>query len=191
MWPDGRLIELFKIEHPLVLAPMAGLGTVELAASICEAGGLGSYGFGEIAVPQKLFGGCTCGAIRYECHADPVIMLNCHCRDCQRASGSAYAAIVAVPKPAVQIKGQLHYHKIVGRTGRATERGFCPSCGSPITVTSERRPDVLGLQAASLDDPSTYKPVMDVFICSAQPWDKMDPKMQKHTHGYPDQRGLS
>jgi hypothetical protein len=136
-------------------------------------------------VPQKLFGGCACGAVRYECYTDPLLMLNCHCRDCQRASGSAYAAIVTVPKPAVQIRGKLNYHKIVGQTGGATERGFCPSCGSPITITSERRPDVLGLQAASLDDPSTYEPVMDVFISSAQPWDNMDPKVQKHTHGIP------
>lgn len=44
MWPDRRLIELFEIEHPLVLAPMTGLGTVELAAAVCEAGGLGSIG---------------------------------------------------------------------------------------------------------------------------------------------------
>jgi len=42
MWPDRRLIDLFEIEHPLVLAPMAGIGTVELAVSVCEAGGLGS-----------------------------------------------------------------------------------------------------------------------------------------------------
>jgi nitronate monooxygenase len=44
MWPDRRLVELFGIEHPIVLAPMAGLGTIGLAASICEAGGLGSIG---------------------------------------------------------------------------------------------------------------------------------------------------
>ena len=44
MWPDRRLTELFEIEHPLVLAPMAGLRTVGLAASVCEAGGLGSIG---------------------------------------------------------------------------------------------------------------------------------------------------
>jgi nitronate monooxygenase len=42
MWPDRRLTELFEIEHPLVLAPMVGLATVGLAASVCEAGGLGS-----------------------------------------------------------------------------------------------------------------------------------------------------
>src|SRR3981081_4112768 len=42
MWPDRRLIDLFKIEHPLILAPMAGFGTVGLVASVCDAGGLGS-----------------------------------------------------------------------------------------------------------------------------------------------------
>src|SRR5258707_12878356 len=44
MWPDRRLIDLFGIEHPILLSPMAGIGTVELAASVCAAGGLGSIG---------------------------------------------------------------------------------------------------------------------------------------------------
>ena len=43
-WPDRRLVDLLGIEHPLVLAPMAGLGTVELAAAVCAGGGLGSLG---------------------------------------------------------------------------------------------------------------------------------------------------
>jgi len=53
-------------------------------------------------------------------------MLNCHCRDCQQASGSAYAAIVVVPKTAVQIRGEPRYHKVVGKAGKPVERGFCP-----------------------------------------------------------------
>jgi nitronate monooxygenase len=52
MWPDRRLIDLLEIEHPLVLAPMAGFGTVELAASVCDAGGLGSMGCATMP-PQK------------------------------------------------------------------------------------------------------------------------------------------
>jgi nitronate monooxygenase len=44
MWPDRRIVDLFHIEHPVVLAPMAGLGTVELAAAVSNAGGLGSIG---------------------------------------------------------------------------------------------------------------------------------------------------
>src|SRR5215813_1936448 len=42
MWPDRRVVDLFGIEHPLILAPMTGVGTLNLAASVCAAGGLGS-----------------------------------------------------------------------------------------------------------------------------------------------------
>ena len=42
MWPDRRLMDLFKIEHPIVLAPMAGAMDADLAIEVCEAGGLGS-----------------------------------------------------------------------------------------------------------------------------------------------------
>ena len=133
---------------------------------------------------QKISGGCACGAVHYECNADPVVMLNFHCRDCQRASGSAYAAIMAVPKSAVEITGEPRYYKVVGNAGKAIERGFCPTCGSQVTVKLERLPDVLGLQAGSLD-PSIYRPMRDVFTSSAQPWDHMNPNIQKHTEGLP------
>lgn len=134
---------------------------------------------------QKLSGGCACRAIRYDGNVDPVLMLNCHCRDCQQASGSAYAAIVAVPKAAVQMRGDPRYHKIVGAAGKAVERGFCPTCGSQVTVKFERLPDILGLHAGSLDDPSIYRPMMDVFISSAQSWDHMNPNIPKHPHDPP------
>src|ERR1044071_7893445 len=42
MWPDRRIIDLFGIEHPILLAPMAGPGTGELAIAVAEAGGLGA-----------------------------------------------------------------------------------------------------------------------------------------------------
>jgi hypothetical protein len=140
---------------------------------------------GGLPMAQKLAGGCACGAIRYECNVDPVLMLNCHCRDCQRASGSAYAAFVVVPKVAVQVRGEPRYHKIIGGAGKTIERGFCPTCGSQVTTRLERLPDIFGLQVGSLDDPSIYRPMMDVYTSSAQPWDHMDPKIQKHTKGPP------
>ena len=42
MWPDRRLIDVLQIEHPILLSPMAGFGTVDLAAAVSAAGGLGS-----------------------------------------------------------------------------------------------------------------------------------------------------
>src|SRR5260370_41950801 len=96
---------------------------------------------------RKLSGGCACGAIHYECNADPVIMLNCHCRDCQRASGSGYAAVVALPKAAVQMRGQPRYHKVVGEAGKAIERGFFSTCGGQGTMKLERPAEGLWVHA--------------------------------------------
>src|SRR2546430_11542184 len=104
-----------------------------------------------MSMAQKISGGCACGAIHYECNADPVVMLNCHCRDCQRASGSAYAAVVAVPKNAVQMRGEPRYFKGVGKSGKAIERGFFPTRGSQVTGKLGRPPEVLGLQAGKPD----------------------------------------
>jgi len=51
-------------------------------------------------------GWCACGAIRYACEGEPTPMLNCHCRDCQRASVSGYAAIAIFPKTAVALAAE-------------------------------------------------------------------------------------
>ena len=134
---------------------------------------------------MHLAGKCACGTIQYETHADPIVMLNCHCSDCRKANGSAYAPLVIVPKKAVKLQGEPRFHKVVGRSGKNVERGFCPNCGSQVTMKLERLPDILGLQAGSFEDPSIYRPAMDAFTASAQPWDHMDPAVQKHTHGLP------
>jgi len=134
---------------------------------------------------ETLSGGCACGAIRFECQAAPVLAVNCHCRDCQRASGTAFSAILAVPKLELQLAGEPRYHKTVGKNGKASERGFCQTCGSQLTFKWERFPDIVGLQAGCLDDPSLYKPMMDVFTASAQPWDHMDPNLQRHAGAPP------
>jgi hypothetical protein len=132
---------------------------------------------------QKMSGGCACGAVRYEADGDPVLMLNCHCRHCQQASGSAYAAIAVLPKAAVKFSGEPRYHKRVGDSGHAVERGFCAECGSPVATTLGRMPDIVGLYAGSLDDPSLYAPAIDLFTASAQNWDHMQPDLPKRPHG--------
>jgi hypothetical protein len=124
-------------------------------------------------------GGCMCGAIRYECSADPFLALNCHCRDCQKSTGGAFASVLAVPKDALKITGEPKYYEVKADSGNMISRGFCPKCGSPLFTKLSARPDMMGIKAASLDDPSWFKPAMDIYTASAQPWDHMNPDLPK------------
>jgi hypothetical protein len=133
---------------------------------------------------NNLSGGCACGAVRYEMSVEPVLMLNCHCRSCQRAGGGAYAAIMVVPKRGFRLSGELRFHRSIGDSGKAVERGFCPACGSQVAMKLERMPDLIGLQAGSLADPSRYEPAMDVFTEGAQRWDHMQPERKKFPQGF-------
>lgn len=132
----------------------------------------------------RFTGGCACGAIRYECSAAPVFMLNCHCRDCQRVTGTAYAAILRAPAGAFRvIKGVPRFYTTRANSGNTVSRGFCPECGSPLFSRLSARIDIVGIRAGSLDDPGEYRPAADIFTRSAQPWDCMNPELPKYT-GY-------
>lgn len=124
-------------------------------------------------------GSCLCGAVRYECNADALFMGNCHCRDCQKATGAAYDPCIGVPATALKITGPVKYHDIKVESGNTMSRGFCPECGSRLFAKGSAMPDLGMITASTLDDPSQYKPTMDIFTSSAQPWDHMDPALPK------------
>ena len=101
-----------------------------------------------------LSGGCACGAIRYTCTANPLFSLNCHCRDCQRESGSAFVPVLAVPKAAFGItQGSVRYFKLTADSGHATARAFCGDCGSPLFGLPGSAPEIVTIRAGSLDEP--------------------------------------
>jgi hypothetical protein len=129
-------------------------------------------------------GACSCGAVRYEITASPLLMLNCHCRACQQASGSAYAAIVVIPRSGFHVQGELRYHRRIGGSGQGVERGFCPKCGSQVVMILERMPEAIGVQAGSLSDPAHYRPSMDVFTASAQPRDHIPAEARRFEYGF-------
>ena len=89
-------------------------------------------------------GGCVCGAIRYECTAEPIMTFKCHCHDCQRVTGGGFVAGLLVPASAFRLtKGQLRYHFTPSAAGGRHKRGFCAECGSRLTggEPDERPPD--------------------------------------------------
>jgi hypothetical protein len=109
-------------------------------------------------------------------------MLKCHCRDCQRAGGGGFASAVLVPADSFKLtRGTPKYHFTSSAAGGQHRRGFCPECGSPLTgaENSERPMGVVGILAATLDDPSWFRPQMGIWTSDAQPWDHMDPELPK------------
>jgi hypothetical protein len=77
-------------------------------------------------------GGCVCGEVRYECSSKPLIMLKCHCRDCQRVSGGSYTPVVVVPLKHFKItKGAVQYYATPSLAGGHNLRGFCEKCAPP------------------------------------------------------------
>jgi hypothetical protein len=129
---------------------------------------------------QRVAGGCACGAVRYECSAEPLLTPNCHCRDCQRATGSAFASVLFVPTAAFKLtKGEPKYYRVTADSGNTRDLGFCPTCGSPVLINPSADPSLVIIQAASLDDLSWLRPAVDIFTSSAQPWDHMNPALPK------------
>jgi hypothetical protein len=139
---------------------------------------------GSLTITKVPFtGGCACGEIRYECTAEPIMMLKCHCRDCQQITGGGFAAAVLLPTKAFRLtKGELSYHFTPSLSGGKHKRGFCAHCGSRITGAEKRDGSsrFIGVLAGSLDDPSWFRPQMDIFTSEAQPWDQMDPAIPKY-----------
>jgi hypothetical protein len=107
---------------------------------------------------SQLTGACLCGAARYTTTAEPVLSAVCHCRDCQRFTGSAFGALVAVPKEALTIVGTMKTFTRLGGSGMPVLRHFCPECGSSI---AEETASAVVLNVGTLDEPKSIAPTLE------------------------------
>jgi hypothetical protein len=122
-------------------------------------------------------GGCACGAIRYEISGAPVFENHCQCRDCQHKSGTGHGSYLTFPRAGVRLTGTAKHWDIVADSGNPKTRAFCPDCGSPVYVTFSAMPDNFAIHAASLDDPSRYKPHAVTYAVRGYAWDVIDPAL--------------
>ncbi len=104
-------------------------------------------------------GGCLCGAVRYEVRGEPFHVGRCHCTDCRRRSGSAFAVYGQWPLEAFESKGEY-----------ATYDGdsFCSRCGSRLFSLFDTGVErCLG----SLDEaPVELRPEAEIWIKRREPW---------------------
>lgn len=124
-------------------------------------------------------GHCLCGKISYSAEADPIFMGVCHCTDCQRATGSAFEAVVAIPAASLTVQGAPKVFVSKGDSGKDIQRSFCPDCGSTLMSSADMMPGVAMLTTGTLDDTSQFKPSMQIYCDSAQPWVDLGGNIQR------------
>ena len=108
-------------------------------------------------------GGCRCGAVRFTARGAPLLVVNCHCSDCRKATGAAFATFVDYPRDAVTFERQAESYA----SSPGDERLFCMRCGSPIGFRGDSSPDEINLHLGAFDMPSAFKPTTDVHEESA------------------------
>lgn len=116
-------------------------------------------------IDQK--GGCLCGRIRFSLNRLPSRVTVCHCRFCQRATGSAYMVEPIFDRDALttQTGDAAIYDHVSEGSGKTVHVHFCRDCGTKLWLTFERFPDVVGVYAGTFDQPC---------------WFPIDPGTSKH-----------
>src|SRR5204862_6525185 len=109
-------------------------------------------------------GGCLCGAVRYTAEGDAGSATECHCRDCQKFTGSVFAALIMVPKAALTLTGPVKPFTGVGGSGKPVLRHFCPECGSSIAEEPGTRPRMGILTVGNFDEPCVATPAREVSL---------------------------
>ncbi len=122
---------------------------------------------------QTMTGGCLCGAVRYEVQGMPLFAVHCHCRDCQRASGTGHVPVMGMAKASFKVTGEPNSYTVQGTNGLGTTRHFCPTCGSLLFGMADMAPESVSVYVGTLDDPSVFQPEAILFARSRPAWDKL------------------
>lgn len=124
----------------------------------------------------NLEGGCACGAIRYRLTQAPMIVHACHCRDCQKQTGSAFVINLWIERQFVEATGAepVAFRVPPGSSGKPHDVFRCAKCGTALWSKYHAAPgDTVLLRGGTLDDPGAVTPDVHIFTRSKAPWLKL------------------
>jgi hypothetical protein len=125
-------------------------------------------------------GHCQCGAVQYQSTGPALFSIICHCRDCQRASGSGGVPVLGVPKTSFTCSGPVKQSRVRGGSGQPAVRNFCSECGCLLFGTPESAPELVTIYAGSLDDPTWFSPKEALFVSQRPAWAKLAMALVEH-----------
>ena len=115
-------------------------------------------------------GGCSCGSIRYRLTSEPLFVHGCHCRNCQRQTGSAFAVNLLIEAHRVELMQGEPEQVDVPRDDGSTQAIFrCPAC--EVAVWSNYGwPTLLFVRGGTLDARRVVEPDVHIYTRSKLPW---------------------
>jgi hypothetical protein len=119
----------------------------------------------------ELEGGCACGAVRYTLKAAPLFVHCCHCRDCQRQTGSAFVLNALIETARVERRGPEPVRcEMPTDSGRPHGIYRCPTCGTALWSEYGGLAPLRFVRVGTLDDPTALAPTVHIYTRSKQPW---------------------
>lgn len=115
-------------------------------------------------------GSCQCGKVRYQLLAEPLMVIACHCKQCQKLSTSAFSITAVVNADAIRFSGELKHWQRSSDSGRINAAKFCPECGNRIYHYDPDKPEQIKLKPSTLENTDWLVPSAHVWTSAKQAW---------------------
>lgn len=130
-----------------------------------------------------LEGGCLCGGVRFRVTGKLGPAVYCHCKQCQRASGSAFAA---------NAPARTRYFELTSGDDLVSEyesspgkyRAFCRRCGSPVYSRRDADPEIRRIRLGTLDSDPQRRPLAHFWTSSKAPWHSIDDSLPQYPEDF-------
>jgi hypothetical protein len=113
---------------------------------------------------------CSCGQLRAEARGEPIRVSVCHCRACQRRTGSVFSTQARFPRESVAIEGDGTEYVRVGDEGGRFRFTFCPGCGSTVFYVEEGDEQLIAIPVGAFADPHFPAPRVSIYEERRHPW---------------------
>jgi hypothetical protein len=129
-------------------------------------------------------GGCLCGGIRFEIEGGLAPIQLCHCRQCRKAQGAAFAANMPVPLSRFRLLGGAELLREF-ESSPGKYRVFCSHCGSPVFSRRDSLPHVVRIRAGLLDGDIPTRPATHALVESNANWWDIEDALPRFDKGLP------
>ena len=116
-------------------------------------------------------GGCACAAVRYRMISEPMFVHCCHCRDCQRQTGTAFVINALIEADRVTLLGDEPVRfEMPTESGRPHGIYRCPACGTAVWSEYGGVSKLRFVRVGTLDEPGALAPDVHIYVRSRLPW---------------------